>query len=83
MQSANYFGSITQSSTVLVGSNSATGEETFVPMKSMLPMVMIRVWEVTFESNLVTSYTPLVTVSSVTFQLQLHVYSRQEDMMFY
>ena len=40
MQSANYFGSITQSSTVLVGSNSTTGEETFVPMRSMLPMVM-------------------------------------------
>ena len=33
-----------------------------------------RVGEVTFESNLVTSYTSLVTVSSVTFQLQLHVY---------
>ena len=40
MKSANYFGSITQSSTVLVGSDSATGEEIFIPMKSMLPMVM-------------------------------------------
>ena len=41
MKSANYFGSITQSSTVLVGSNSATGEETFIPMKSILPMVKL------------------------------------------
>ena len=40
MQSANYFGSITQSSTVLVGSDAATGEETFVPMRNMLPMVI-------------------------------------------
>ena len=40
-----------------------------------------RVGEVTFQSNLVTSYTPLVTVSSITFQLQLHVYSRQEVLL--
>ena len=40
VKSANYFGSITQSSTVLVGSDSTTGEEVFVPMKNILPMVM-------------------------------------------
>ena len=39
VKSANYFGSITQSSTVLVGSDSTTGEEVFVPMKNILPMV--------------------------------------------
>merc|ERR1712137_146449 len=34
----NYFGSITQSSTVRIGSD-ANGEDTYVPLKSLLPMV--------------------------------------------
>lgn len=34
----NYYGSITQSSTVRIGSD-ANGEDTFVPLKSLLPMV--------------------------------------------
>lgn len=35
----NYFGSITQASTVPLGTDPVTGEEIFVPLKSMLPMV--------------------------------------------
>jgi len=35
----NYFGSITQSSTISLGTDHKTGEEIFVPLKAMLPMV--------------------------------------------
>ncbi|KAL4223874.1 Inositol-3-phosphate synthase 1 [Mactra antiquata] len=38
IQEANYFGSITQASTVCLG-NSPNGDEVYVPMKDMLPMV--------------------------------------------
>jgi len=37
-QSANFFGSITQSSTTMLG-NGPNGEECYVPLKSLLPMV--------------------------------------------
>ena len=37
VKKSNYFGSITQSSTVYLGSSN--GEDVFVPMKDMLPMV--------------------------------------------
>jgi len=39
IQRPNYYGSITQSSTVSLGTDSRTGEEVFVPLKSLLPMV--------------------------------------------
>jgi len=39
IQRPNYFGSITQSSTVSLGTDPKTGEEIFVPLKAMLPMV--------------------------------------------
>jgi len=39
IQRPNYFGSITQASTVSLGTDPRTGEEVFVPLKSMLPMV--------------------------------------------
>lgn len=35
---ANYFGSVTQSSTVLIG-NDSNGKEVFIPMKDVVPMV--------------------------------------------
>jgi len=35
----NYFGSITQSSTISLGTDPRTGEEVFVPLKAVLPMV--------------------------------------------
>merc|ERR1712137_573302 len=38
----NYFGSITQSSTVRIGSD-ANGEDTYVPLKSLLPMVEMNI----------------------------------------
>jgi len=38
-QKPNYFGSITQASTVSLGMNPETGEEIYVPLKDMLPMV--------------------------------------------
>ncbi|XP_022228941.2 inositol-3-phosphate synthase [Drosophila obscura] len=38
VQQANWFGSITQASTVLIGSDEA-GSDVFVPMKELLPMV--------------------------------------------
>ena len=38
LQRANYFGSITQASTVCLGPGS-NGEDVFVPMHEMLPMV--------------------------------------------
>ena len=38
-QSANYFGSVTQASTINLGPDSATGEDVFVPLKSLVPMV--------------------------------------------
>ena len=37
-QSANFYGSITQSSTTMLG-NGPEGEECYVPLKSLLPMV--------------------------------------------
>jgi myo-inositol-1-phosphate synthase len=36
---ANYFGSLTQASTIRVGSHK--GEEVYAPFKSLVPMVMI------------------------------------------
>jgi len=39
IQRPNYFGSITQSSTVSLGTDPSTKEEIFVPLKAMLPMV--------------------------------------------
>ncbi|KAK9752724.1 Myo-inositol-1-phosphate synthase [Popillia japonica] len=39
IQSANWFGSITQASTVRLGSNSEDGDDVYVPLKSLLPMV--------------------------------------------
>jgi len=39
VQKANYFGSLTQSSTVSLGTDANTGTEVFVPLKAMLPMV--------------------------------------------
>ena len=39
VRSSNYFGSITQSSTVLLGSSSVDGSDVYVPFKSILPMV--------------------------------------------
>jgi len=39
VQTPNYYGSITQSSTVPIGVDSRTGEDIFVALKSMLPMV--------------------------------------------
>jgi len=38
-QQANYFGSITQSSTVSLGKDVSTGEEVFTPLSGLLPMV--------------------------------------------
>lgn len=38
IQTANWFGSITQASTVLLGSD-ANGEDIYTPMNSFLPMV--------------------------------------------
>jgi len=38
VETSNWFGSITQASTVRLGANS-TGEEIYVPMKDMMPMV--------------------------------------------
>jgi len=38
-QKANYFGSLTQASTVSLGVDSTTGSEVFVPLGSLLPMV--------------------------------------------
>lgn len=35
----NYFGSVTQSSTVYLGNNSETGEDVHLPMKDIIPMV--------------------------------------------
>jgi len=37
-QTPNYYGSITQSSTVRIGSD-ANGEDTYIPLKALLPMV--------------------------------------------
>ena len=39
LQKANYFGSITQASTVLLGNNSDDGSSVYVPFGTMLPMV--------------------------------------------
>ena len=39
VQQPNYFGSITQASTVCLGNDVDSGEEVYVPMKDMLPMV--------------------------------------------
>jgi len=39
VQRPNYYGSITQASTVSLGVNPETGEEVFVPLKNVLPMV--------------------------------------------
>lgn len=39
VQQPNYFGSITQSSTISLGVDPTTGEEVYVPLKSMVPMV--------------------------------------------
>lgn len=36
---ADYFGSVTQSSTIRVGADEATGRDVFVPMTSMLPLL--------------------------------------------
>ena len=36
---ANYFGSVTQASTVLIGSSQESGEQFHLPMKSLLPLV--------------------------------------------
>ena len=49
-------------------------------LRSKKLCVLGRVGEVTFESNLDTSYTPLVTASSVTFEV--HGYLRGGDMLF-
>ena len=38
VQQSNYYGSITQSSTVCLGSTDS-GEEVFVPLQKLLPMV--------------------------------------------
>jgi len=39
VQTPNYFGSITQSSTVYLGTDPKTAEDVFVPLKGMVPMV--------------------------------------------
>jgi len=39
VQKPNYFGSITQSSTVFLGTDSRTGEDVYAPLKGMLPML--------------------------------------------
>jgi myo-inositol-1-phosphate synthase len=39
VQNPNYFGSITQASTVYLGTDPTTGEDVYAPLKSMLPMV--------------------------------------------
>jgi len=39
VQTPNYFGSITQSSTVYLGSDVATDEDVFVPLKNLVPMI--------------------------------------------
>jgi len=39
VQKPNYFGSITQSSTISLGTDPKTGEDVHVPLKAMLPMV--------------------------------------------
>ncbi len=39
VQQPNYYGSITQSSTVSLGTDVATGEEVYTPLKGLLPMV--------------------------------------------
>jgi len=39
VQKSNYYGSITQCSTVSLGMNNSTGEDVYVPLKDMLPMV--------------------------------------------
>jgi len=39
VQRPNYYGSVTQASTLSLGINPETGEEVFVPMKNVLPMV--------------------------------------------
>jgi len=39
VQTPNYFGSITQSSTIYLGTDPKTGEDVFVPLKGMVPMV--------------------------------------------
>lgn len=39
VQKANYFGSITQASTVLLGNNTDDGSSVFVPTSTILPMV--------------------------------------------
>jgi myo-inositol-1-phosphate synthase len=39
VHSADYFGSVTQASTVRVGADNATGRDVYVPMTSMLPLL--------------------------------------------
>jgi len=39
VQTPNYFGSITQSSTIYLGTDPKTGEDVYVPLKGMVPMV--------------------------------------------
>jgi len=39
IKTPNYYGSITQSSTVHIGTNPTTGEDVYVPLKNILPMV--------------------------------------------
>jgi len=39
VQTPNYFGSVTQSSTIYLGTDPKTGEDVFVPLKGMVPMV--------------------------------------------
>lgn len=39
IQEPNYYGSLTQASTIRVGSNSRTGKEVHIPFNKMLPMV--------------------------------------------
>ena len=46
VQQANYFGSLTQASTIRVGSYN--GEEIYTPFKSLLPMVYYTWTEISF-----------------------------------
>lgn len=39
IQKANWYGSITQSSTIRLGANVATGQEVYVPLKDLVPMI--------------------------------------------
>eukprot|EP01118_Nematostelium_gracile_P008233 TRINITY_DN2729_c0_g1_i1.p1 TRINITY_DN2729_c0_g1~~TRINITY_DN2729_c0_g1_i1.p1 ORF type:complete len:520 (+),score=164.32 TRINITY_DN2729_c0_g1_i1:180-1739(+) len=39
VQRPNYYGSITQSSTIALGTDTVTGDEVYAPLKSILPMV--------------------------------------------